>query len=80
MANNVQIVLNSDGVRELLQSAEMLALCEAKAEEIAAEAGPGYHVSSFIGHDRAHATVWASSKSAQQDNLDNNTLLKAAGK
>ena len=77
MPNKVKIELNSAGVRELLQSPEMLALCTSHAESMAAELGSGYEVDAFIGHDRAHAIVKAVSAAAIRDNLENNTILKA---
>lgn len=77
--SNVTIKLNSDGVRELLRSAEMLAECERLANEMGAQLGEGYEVSTYVGTNRVNASVTASSKAAKQDNLDNNSLLKAVG-
>ena len=74
---NVQIELNAAGVRELLQSPEMEAVCLQYAQAIAGRAGDGYTVDSRVGRNRVNARVTASSEKARKDNLKNNTLLKA---
>ena len=73
-----QFQLNRKGVRELLQSAEMLNACGMYAEDIKGRAGAGYEVSTHSpGKTRVNASVYAATKEAAQDNLENNTLLKA---
>ena len=70
--------LNSAGVRELLQSPEMLNVLKEYAEGIKGRAGDGYEVSAFSpGKTRVNASVYAATEKAQRDNLENNTLLKA---
>lgn len=76
---NVTIKLNSEGVRELLRSAEVMAECRSHADEMGATLGEGYEVSEYIGSNRVNVSVTAVSQSAKQDNLDNNSLLKAVG-
>lgn len=76
---NVTIKLNSEGVRELLRSAEVMAECRSHADEMGATLGEGYEVSEYIGTNRVNVSVNAVSQSAKQDNLDNNSLLKAVG-
>lgn len=76
---NVTIKLNSEGVRELLRSAEVMAECRSHADEMGATLGEGYEVSEYIGTNRVNVSVSAVSQSAKQDNLDNNSLLKAVG-
>lgn len=71
-----RIELNSEGVRELLKSPEMAAICQSHAQAIAARAGNGYSVSVYSGRTRVNASVSAVTKEAYQDNLKNNTLLK----
>lgn len=73
----VQVELNSEGVRELLRSPEMAAICQAQARAIAGRAGSGYSVSTYTGTTRANASVRAETQEAIRDNLKNNTLLKA---
>lgn len=76
---NVTIKLNSEGVRELLRSAEVMAECRSHADEMGATLGAGYEVSEYTGTNRVNVSVIAVSQSAKQDNLDNNSLLKAVG-
>lgn len=77
--SNVTIKLNWDGVRELLRSAEVMAECRSHADEMGATLGDGYEVSEYTGANRVNVSVHAVSQSARQDNLDNNSLLKAVG-
>lgn len=72
-----EIVLNSAGVREMLQSPEMQAMLLERANEIAARAGTGYSTDVFVGKTRANASVFANDEETMRDNLKNNTLLKA---
>ena len=71
----LKVVLNSAGVRGLLRSAEMKAVVEARAAEIKSRAGDGYEV--YIAQTRAVAIVGAATNAAENDNLKNNTMLKA---
>ena len=77
MSDNIRVELNSDGVRELLRSPEMAAVCQEQARMIANRAGDGYTVSTFTGANRVNASVMTETTEAMQDNLKNNTLLKA---
>ena len=73
--SKMQFKLNGAGVRELMQSGEMVSVLESYADEIAARAGEGYNV--HIGPTRANVSVVAETEEAAQDNYENNTLLKA---
>ena len=75
----VVVELNRAGVRELLQSSEMMAVCAEYASAIAARAGAGYETSRHTGKNRVNVSVYTATKEAQKDNLENNTLLKARG-
>lgn len=77
--SNVTIKLRSEGVRELLRSPEMLEVCRQYAEDMGSKLGSGYEVSTYTGTNRVNASVHAVSSAAKQDNLDNNTMLKAVG-
>lgn len=79
MSKKVEIELISAGVRELLQSDEIREYCEELAQGVASRAGDGYEVDSMVGKTRANASVYAATKEANRDNLENNTLLKALG-
>lgn len=72
-----RFVLNKAGVGELLKSSEMMSVLESYADKVADNAGEGYKT--FVGFDRAHVSVRTVTDEAYQDNLDNNTLLKASG-
>lgn len=73
--SKMQFKLNGAGVRELMQSGEMVSVLESYADEIVARAGEGYNV--HIGPTRANVSVVAETEEAAQDNYENNTLLKA---
>lgn len=75
------IVLNSAGVKELLQCSEMQQVLVEQAQSIRGRCGEGYAVenNAFVGKNRAIVRVSAESEKAIQDNLKNNTLVKALG-
>lgn len=78
--SKVEFELNLAGLNELMKSSEMQSTLNDVAAQIQARAGAGYavesaHPISFI----AIASVYAGTKEAKQDNLKNNTLLKAMG-
>lgn len=76
MAN--KFVLNTAGVGEMLKSAEMMSVCEQYAQNMKGSLGDGYEIESTrTGTSRVAVTLRAVTTQAQQDNLDNNTLLKA---
>lgn len=69
--------LNRSGVRALLRSDEMKSMLKAKADAAAQACGEGYAASNYVMPTRAVARVSAVSIEAKQDNLKNNTILKA---
>lgn len=73
----IRIELNRQGVRELLRSSEMAAVCRGHADQIAARAGSGYEVTTHTGKNRVNASVHVATEEAYRDNMKNNTLLKA---
>lgn len=73
----VEIKLNSSGVRELLRSSEMKALCEERANNALGKLGHGYAVTTMTGKTRVNASVFAESYKAKRDNMENNSILKA---
>lgn len=79
--SNVKIELRSDGVRELLRSKEVEAECEKHASDMAARLGTSdYETSRYTGTNRVNVSVRAKTQKAVQDNLNNNTMLKAVHK
>ena len=80
MSKNVKFELNLAGLNALMKSEEMQGVLNQAADKIAAAAGDGYEVEAahpirYIGI----ASVRPASREAYRDNLENNTLLKAAG-
>lgn len=72
-----KVVLNRSGVRELLQSDEMKAICEEHANRALGRLGQGYTVTTMTGKTRVNASVYAESTEAKRDNMENNSILKA---
>ena len=73
----VKFELNTEGVKSLLQSPEMMEICEKHANNALARLGDGYEVSTHTGKTRVNAQVSAVSYKAKKDNAKNNTILKA---
>ena len=69
--------LNSSGVRELLQSPEMMSICEQHAVKAQSKLGEGYEVTTMTGKTRVNAQIAAVTYKAKKDNAKNNTILKA---
>ena len=77
--SKIKIVLNRKGVRELLKSQPIANACGKQAEIVKAKAGEGYEVRQRKYPERTGYVVVAETDEAKQDNLKNNTLLKALG-
>lgn len=73
----VKVVLNREGVRELLLSKELEDILASHAAAIQGRAGDGYETDTYHGTNRVNAMVWAESGAAIRDNSQNNTLLKS---
>lgn len=73
----LQFKLNSQGVGQLLKSAEMQNVLSEHATAIRNRCGDGYEQEQLVAGSRAVATVKATSFKAKRDNMKNNTLLKA---
>ena len=69
--------LNRSGVRALLRSDEVKAILKSKADTAAQACGNGYASGDYLMPTRAVVRVFAVSAKAKQDNLKNNTILKA---
>lgn len=75
--SKMRFKLNKSGVKELLKSDAMKAVCREHAAGIQQRCGPGYVVEDRNYPERSGAAVRVDSYEAYRDNLDNNTLLKA---
>lgn len=73
----VSVTLNRSGVRELLKSDEMKAICEEHANKALGKLGAGYGSSTNTAETRVYATVYAESVKAKRENMNSNTILKA---
>lgn len=69
--------LNSKGVRDLLRSDEMMQAVKVEADAAVAVLGAGYEADAHTGKNRVNASVYAVSKAAKRENLQQNTILKA---
>lgn len=77
--DKVKIVLNREGVRELLQSQAIMDICKSYADRAVAQLGDGYEVSTMVGKTRVNAEVAAVSYAAKVENSQTNSILKAVG-
>ena len=75
--SSFNVKLNREGVREMLRSDEMMAICKQHADDTLAGLGMGYEVSTYKGRNRVNASVTAVTHAAKRDNLKNNSILKA---
>lgn len=74
----LKVELNQAAVRsQILKAPETAAACRKIAQDIQGRAGAGYELSEFSGRNRVNVSVGVATKEAYQDNLANNTLLKA---
>lgn len=76
---NVKIKLNSKGIEELLSGPETKQMVSEAVQKIASAAGTGYDTDVRKVGDRVRGEAYTGTKEAMQDNLENNTLLKATG-
>lgn len=75
--SKVKFKLNRSGVRALLKSDEMSAVCQQYASRVQGRCGDGYEIARRDYPERTGYVVRAATYQARQDNLKNNTLLKA---
>lgn len=75
----VKFELNSEGVKDLMRSAEMMAVCKSYADKAVGSLGAGYSVNTFTGSGRVNAEVKADTYEARKENLENNSILKSLG-
>lgn len=76
---DMKFVLNRDGVRELMQSDDMVNVLNAYAQRAMGSLGDGYEVTTYVGKTRANARITAVTNEAKRENSEHNTLLKAVG-
>ena len=74
---NFKFDLNTAGVGELLKSPEMQGVLNGYGSSALSRLGDGYEAETFVGFDRAHVIIKATTAEAKRENLENNSLLKA---
>lgn len=79
MTDSFRFELNHDGVAELLKGVEVQADLLARGERIAAAAGPGHEVESFVGRNRARVTVRTETFEAMAAEAEDRNLTRAFG-
>lgn len=75
--NDLKVELNRAGVGELLRSEAVASYLMGVAGGVASAAGEEYDT--MQGFDRVSVIVKPATRRAEQDNLENNTLLRATG-
>ena len=72
-----KVKMNSKGAAAALKDPKVIADLLARAERIAAAAGPGMKAESMIGRSRARASVITDTPEAMRAEATNRTLTKA---
>lgn len=75
--SKIKFELNRAGVRDLMLSNEMLAVCNKYASNALASLGEGYETNDYRGKTRVNVEVCAVTYQAKKENLEYNTILKA---
>lgn len=73
----VEFKLNRSGVRELMRSDEMMAVCKEYADKALGRLADGYESTTFVGKNRVNASVVAVSREARKEVYETNSILKA---
>lgn len=77
MAKSVDLKINRAAVRDLLKDPKVLADLEARGRRIAAAAGSGVEVQSYVGQTRARVTVRTVTWAARYREATERTLTSA---
>jgi hypothetical protein len=77
LSDKVKIVLNSNGIRELLHSGGIESALMQAGNKVQAKAGANFGVTAFTMPSRSVVRVSAINKDGIKENVDNNVLLKA---
>lgn len=72
-----EIQLDSAGIRALLQSPEIQAVCVDRIRSVQSMCGEGYETDTYIGKTRVNAMIRAATPAAMADNAKNHTIEKA---
>lgn len=72
-----RVELNDAGIQAFLRSTELMAELQRRADAVAAAAGEGFKAEIWQGHDRAHATVTATTHAARRAEATDRVLSRA---
>lgn len=72
-----KITIDNKGLQELMKSKEMNGVLMECASKSLQKLGAGYEASEYTGKSRSNVSVYAVTKDAQKENLENNSILKA---
>lgn len=75
----VRVVLNRNGVANLMKSAEMQSVLNGLASQKATQCGDGFGSNVKVGQRRSYANIFAETYEAARKNEDTNILVKAVG-
>lgn len=73
----VKLIMNKNGIGELLKGAEMQALLKEKADAIVSRCNGNYETDTYVGKSRANSSIVTHDSATYHRNLKNNELLKA---
>lgn len=79
MSSDVEFKLDINGLRELMKSSAMQSQLEAAGQAMASGAGQDYGTRVHVASYTAICNVYPMTRQAEEENYDDNTLLKAAG-
>lgn len=75
--SSLKFDLNESGVRELMQSNEMINVLDEYAQGVIRKCSGNYETSSYVGKTRANVSVVTSDEKTFFKNLNDNEVLKA---
>ena len=75
--SKLKFELNKEGVRQLMRSSEMMAVCESYAKKAYKELGKGYKVDKYVGTNRVNVSVATDTQAAREENSKKNSILRA---
>lgn len=75
-----KVKLNREGVRSILRSEDVMAVCRGHAISVKNRAGDGFVTDDYVGKNRVNVMVRSGDAESYFKNLRENTLLKALGK
>lgn len=80
MSKRIKVVLDREGVSQLLKSEGVQNLIQRKVDKVRDACGDGYGSTVKVGRRRVHSRVFAETYKAYYSNKKHNTLLKCLGR